>query len=233
MGRATNDFKTSCTVIHPHSRCFEKLTEAQRKLIKERQVTVHFKKGENIARQGVFTTYVVILREGLGKVFYENKNSRIILRVAAPGSMVGLTSLGKDNNIFQYSVSAYIDSVADIIDIKLFRQLLEENGQFAAAIVDILSETAIQKNERFFGLIHKQSYGKLADLLLCLSGNIFNNHRFDLPLTRKDLAELAGMSAESVIRTIRRFEADGLIKTEDKTFEIIDPEGLFQICRHG
>ena len=233
MDRGNERIKTSCTVIHEHGDCFGRLTDEQRKLVEERQVTVEFRKGENIARQGAFTTHVIYLREGLGKVYFERNKDRIILRVAPPGSLIGLTSLGKNNNIFQYTVSAYVDSVASLIDIRLFRQLIEQNGRFAAAIVDILSETAVQKNERFFGLTHRQSYGKLADLLLCLSGNIFKNNRFYLPLTRKDLAELAGMSTESVIRTIRRFEDDGLIRTSDKTFEILDTEGLWKVCQHG
>jgi CRP/FNR family transcriptional regulator, polysaccharide utilization system transcription regulator len=233
MNSDSHRVSRSCTVSHEHGDCFDRLTDEQRKLVEQRQVMVEFKKGENIARQGAFTTHVIYLREGLGKVYFERNNERIVLRVAAPGSLIGLTSLGQTQNIFQYSVSAYVNSVANLIDIRLFRQLIEQNGRFAAAIVDILSETAIQKNERFFGLTHRQSYGKLADLLLCLSGNIFKDKRFRLPLSRKDLAELAGMSTESVIRTIRRFEEDGLIKTSDKTFEIIDMEGLMDICQHG
>lgn len=231
---ATNTtIKTSCTVAHQHCKCFDKLTKEQQAMVEERQVTVDYKKGEIIAKQGAFTTHVIFLCEGLGKVYYEDHNERIILRVAAPGSLIGLTSLGKNNSTFQYSASAYINSTARLIDIKLFRQLIEENGHFAAAIIDILSEIAMQKNERFFGLTHRQSYGKLADLLLCLAGNIFKDTKFDLPLTRKELAELSGMSPESVIRTIKKFEQDGLIKTKDKKIEILDADGLLQICQHG
>lgn len=225
--------KTSCTVAHQHSTCFEKLTNEQQQLVEENQVTVEYKKGEVIAKQGAFTTFVIYIREGLGKVFYEDNNERLILRIAAPGSLIGLTSLGKYNNIFQYTVSAYVDTTARLIDINLFRRLVRENGLFASAIVDILSAIAVQKNQRFFCLTHRQSYGKLADLLLCLAGNIFKNSRFDLPITRKELAELAGMSSESVIRTMKKFQEDGLITTSGKNIEIVDPEGLLRICELG
>jgi CRP-like cAMP-binding protein len=225
--------KTSCTVAHQHCKCFEKLTDEQKQLVEENQVTIEYKKGEVIAKQGAFTTHVIFICEGLGKVFYENNKSKLILRIAAPGSLIGLTSLGKYNNIFQYTASAYIPTMARLIDIKLFRQLIEENGLFAAAIVDILSEIAVQKNQRFFCLTHRQSYGKLADLLLCLAGNIFKDSQFDLPITRKELAELAGMSPESVIRTMRMFQDDGLIQTNGKNIEILDNEGLLKICELG
>lgn len=225
--------KTSCTVAHEHSKCFDKLTPEQQKLVEENQVTVLYKKGEVIAKQGAFTSHVIMICNGLAKVHYQDNNESLILRIGAPGSLIGLTSLGQHNNVFHYTASAYVDTEAKLIDINLFRRLIEENAQFATAIIEILSETAVQKNERFFCLTHRQSYGKLADLLLCLAGNIFKDTSFDLPLTRKELAELAGMSTESVIRTLKKFQDDGLINNTGKRFEIIDPEGLLRICQLG
>lgn len=225
--------KTSCTVAHKHCECFDNLTDEQRALVEENQVTVLYKKGEIIAKQGAFASHIISICTGLGKVHYEDNNESLILRIAAPGSLIGLTSLNKHNNVFQYTVSTYVDSEARLIDINLFRRLIQDNAMFATSIIDILGETAIQKNERFFCLTHRQSFGKLADLLLCLAGNIFKDTSFELPITRKDLAELAGMSTESVIRTLKKFQDDGLINNTGKKFEIIDPEGLLRICELG
>ncbi len=225
--------KTSCTVAHQHCKCFDFLTDEQRALIEKNRVTVEFKKGEIIAKQGSFTSYVLMVCEGLAKVYFEDKDDTLILRIAAPGSLIGLTSLTKSSNVFHYSASAYVDTTVKLIDINTFRQLIGENGLFAAAIIDILGENSIQKNERFYCLTHRQSYGKLADLLLCLAGNIFRTQKFVLPLTRKELAELAGMSTESVIRTMKKFQDDKLITSNGKTIEIINPEGLLKICELG
>lgn len=233
MTTVVDRIKTSCTVAQRHCDCFDKLTHEQQQLLEENQVTVSFNKGEIIAKKGTFTSHVVLIQKGMAKVYYEDNNESLILRIAAPGSLIGLTSLARTNNIFQYSASAYVDTEAKLIDIKLFRQLVEENAAFATAIIDILSETAIQKNERFFCMTHRQSFGKLADLLLCLAGNIFKDTSFDLPLSRKELAELAGMSTESVIRTLKKFQDDKLIKMTGKKFEISDPEGLLKICQLG
>lgn len=225
--------KTSCTVAHEHCRCFDKLTDEQSAMVEENQVIVVYKKGEVIAKQGAFNSHIILICNGLGKVHYEDNGESLTLRIAAPGSLIGLTSLGQHSTTFHYTASAYVETEAKLIDINLFRRLVNENAQFASVIIDILSETAIQKNERFFCLTHRQSYGKLADLLLCLAGNIFKDTTFDLPLNRKDLAELAGMSTESVIRTLKKFQDDGLIKNTGKKFEIIDPDGLLKICELG
>lgn len=225
--------KTSCTVSRESCKCFDHLTPEQQELVDKNMVVVEYKKGEMIAKQGTFTTHLLYICEGLAKVYYEDNNKSLILRISAPGSLIGLTSLPLSQNVFQYTASAYINTTVKLIDINVIRQLILENGKFASSIIDVLSEIAIQKNGRFFCLSHRQSYGKLADIILCLAGNIFKTEKFDLSLSRKELAELSGMSTESVIRTLKNFQDDGFIKITGKTFEVIDPEGLMKICELG
>ena len=225
--------KSSCTVVNISKSCFDFLTEDEKQLIEQKQVTIEYKKGEIIAKQGTFTTHILVIMEGLAKVYYEENNKSLILRIAAPGALIGLTSLPLDQNVFQYTASAYVNTTVKLIEIDIIRKLVLQNGQFATAIVNVLCGISIQKNGRFFCLTHRQSYGKLADIILCLAGNIFQQDEFDLALSRKELAELSGMSTESVIRTLKHFQEDGLIEITGKSFKVIDPEGLMKICQLG
>lgn len=225
--------RTSCTVDHENCECFEYLTEDQKKLVEEKQRIVHYKKGEIIAKHGAFASHIIFLCDGLVKVYYESGQESLILKIVSPGNLIGLTSLQKSENIFNYTASAYVDSIAKLIDINLFKQLVTDNGRFAAEIINILSENTNQINSRFYGMTHRQSYGKLADLILCLAGRVFREKKFELSLTRKELAELAGMSTESAIRILKKFQDDGYIKITGKTFELVDVDGLQRICDHG
>jgi len=47
------------------------------------------------------------------------------------------------------------------------------NTEFAKEVIEILSSNSVQVNGRFFCLTHKQSFGRLADIILCLSQRIF------------------------------------------------------------
>lgn len=230
---ADSTFKTSCTVDKENCACFNYLTEKQKKLVEENQRIVHYKKGEILTKQDSFSSHIILLCEGLVKVYYESKNESLILKIVGPGNLIGLTSLSKNENVFQYTSSAYIDTVIKLIDINLFKSFVLENGTFAAEIINILSEQSNQINSRFFCMTHRQSYGKLADLLLCLAGRIFKTPEFELHLSRKELAELAGMSYESVIRILKKFQEDNLIKIVGKKFSIVDTDGLQRICDLG
>jgi len=91
----------------------------------------------------------------------------------------------------------------------------------------------VQIYGRFFCLTHKQAYGRLADILLCLSDRVFKNSEFELPLSRKELAELSGMSSETVIRMLKKFNEEGLIALDGKKFIINDFSRLRRISDTG
>jgi CRP/FNR family transcriptional regulator len=76
-------------------------------------------------------------------------------------------------------------------------------------------------------------HGRMADILLCLAQRIFKNDIFNLPLSRFELAELTGMSTESVIRVMKDFKEDGLIKFEGKDIELVNIEMLLKISEVG
>ena len=63
--------------------------------------------------------------------------------------------------------------------------------------------------------------------------NVLLFHRKQAKLSRKELAELAGMSTESVIRILKKFQEDKFIRMTGKTFEILDQDGLQRICDLG
>ena len=128
---------------------------------------------------------------------------------------------------------AYIDTEIKQIDINYFKQLLTQNPAFAKEVIDIMGANSAQINGRFFCLTHKQSYGRLADILLCISDRIFKTDEFVLPLSRKDLAELSGMSSETVIRMLKKFHDDGLILLDGKRFKILDYTRLKKISETG
>ena len=224
---------SSCTISSHHYRCFEKLTDDEMKLLDANSVIIKYKKKESICKQGSFVSHVMFMERGLAKVYLDNGTNSLVLKIIPDGNLLGLASVSEEQNTFQYSAMAYIDSEIRQIDIHVFRQLLKQNADFAKEIIDILSANSLQVYGRFFCLTHKQAYGRLADILLCLSDRIFKQAEFELPLSRKDLAELSGMSSETVIRMLKKFNEDGLIRMEGKNLKIVDHKRLQRISETG
>jgi CRP/FNR family transcriptional regulator len=224
---------TSCTISTHNCKCFDALSTEERALLDANSVFVSYKKRESICKQGSFVSHVMFVEKGLAKVFIDNGKNTLILKLIPSGNLLGLTSLSEDYNTYQYSAMSYVDSMIRQIDIKTFRELLKMNAVFAKEVIDILSSNSVQIYNRFFCLINKQAFGRLADILLCLSDRIFKTPEFELPLSRKDLAELSGMSQETVIRMLKIFHDDGLIRMEGKNFTVLDYEKLRHISETG
>lgn len=224
---------SACTVTIQQCRCFEKLTSEEKSLLDSNSVEIAYKKGETICKQGAFASYVMLVVSGLAKVYIESVSSSLVLKIIPQGNFIGIASLSDSLNTYPYSAMTYVDSVIRQIDIKIFNQLLKQNPDFSKEIIDILTNNNLQIYGRFFCLTQKQAFGRLADIILCLAGRIFKQNKFNLPLSRKDLAELSGMSQETVIRMLNKFCSDGLIEYQGKVLKIIDYEKLKQISDKG
>jgi len=224
---------SSCTISPHHCRCFETLTVDEKKLLDANSVMIKYKKKEVICKQGSYVSNVMYLESGLAKVFLDDGANILVLKIIPIGSLIGLASVSEETNTYHYSAMAYIDSEVRHVDVNIFRQLLQQNSSFAKEVIDILSSNSVQIYGRFFCLTHKQAYGRLADILICLADRIFNKSEFELPLSRKDLAELSGMSSETVIRMLKKFHEDGLIFMEGKNFKMLDYNRLKRISETG
>lgn len=228
-----NTYSNTCTVLDDANSCFDELTKEERSLIELNKISLTYKKGEIISKQGSFASHIIYLKKGLAKVYLEGKSKNLILTITPPGNLMGLPCLYDGNNVFLYSASAYIDSEVDLIDIELFKKLILQNSKFAFSIIKTLNANTVQTYGRFYCFTNKQMHGRLADILLCLAQRIYGQDSFLLPLTRADLAELTGMSTESVVRVMKDFKDDGLIKTEGKNIELINIDMLMKISDVG
>jgi CRP/FNR family transcriptional regulator len=224
---------SACTLNFHECKCFEKLTPEQREFLDANSVKIKYKKGEIICKQGGFVSHVMYMEKGLAKVFLENSSDSLVLRVTPDKNFLGLASVSEHHSYFPYSAMAYVDSEIRQIEVGAFRSIMAQNFDFTKEIIDILSSNSLQIYGRFFCFTYKQAFGRLADILLCLADRIFKRCDFDLPLSRKELAELSGMSPETVIRMLKEFNDEGLIRMDGKSIEVLDYDRIKKISETG
>lgn len=222
-----------CSIFEFEQSWFDLLKDDEKQLIEEHSVSLAFKKGETVCKQGAFASHIFFLEEGLVKVYLEERNNSLILTLSTNHSLLGLSSIFEGNNKLPYSISTYTDSKIRMIDIQMFKQLLKQNSDFSFRIINILNESTAQIYGRFFSLTQKQLHGRLADILLCMATRIFKSKTFELPLSRADLGDLTGMSTESVIRMMKEFKDDGLIDIQCKNVVLLDIARLERISNFG
>jgi len=193
----------------------------------------HYKKGEIILKQGVRSHHLIFLTRGIVKFSFEDQNGRnLILTLARAETLLGLANiLNEDVNVF--SVWALEDCEGCMIDLNRLKLLALNNRSFMFNLLQM--STGMFRNSifNFISLAHKQVIGRLADILIFLSKDIFRSNSFTLPLSRQEIAEYAGCSKEIVIHTLRNMDADGIIRANGKNIEILDFDKLNFISRVG
>lgn len=233
MLKSPDVIRNSCSIGSNSMECLKLLSESELKFLTDQMVDVYYQKGEMICKQGTFASHVMIIQEGLVKSFLEWNGENLILQIFAPVNIIGLSTLFEGNTVFQHSVQAYIDSKVSLIEISAFKQVMNSNAQFSARMVSLLAEQSTIINGRFYCLTKKQTYGRLADVIICLANRIYKTQKFPLHLSRKDFAELSGMSIESIARIMTKFKGDGLIEINSDFVEILDYEKLNMISQKG
>jgi CRP/FNR family transcriptional regulator len=222
-----------CRTFLYEKSCFELLSGEESDLAENQSRVLTYRKGETLIKQGTFASSIFYIESGLVKVFIEGNSKNLILNITPHRNLLGLQAVFEGNNTYPYSVCCYSETVVRSVDIAIFKQLIRQNAAFANRIINHLNENTAQIYGRFYSLTRKQLHGRLADILLCLSNRIFKSDTFILPLTRNDLGELTSMATESIIRLMKEFRDDGLIRISGKTIQLLDIQRLQRISELG
>ncbi|PLX23122.1 MAG: hypothetical protein C0597_01380 [Marinilabiliales bacterium] len=201
--------------------------------IKSNGQSISFQKKDVIFRQGTITSHVMFLESGLVKLFREGRNERaLILKIAKPGEFIGLVSMF-GNDIYQYSATAIENAKVFFIDFKVFNSIILNNGSYAAYLLRDISRDNLNIFDRIISQYQKQLPGKIADIILYFSTHIYNSEKFEFPITRTELAELAGTTKESFIRTLAEFKNDKIIEIQGKSIKINSIDIIKTLSRLG
>ena len=217
-------FKTiSCQYIHKDE--FEKL--------RVKSIQLRYKKGEVILKQGAKSTHFLFLRKGIIKFNYEDENGKnLILSInKAPALIGGANLVNAEFNLF--SVCAIEDCEGCTIDVSMLTRIALGNTLYLFKLLQFITDVFRSSIFNFISLAHKQVNGRIADILIFLSQNIYTSNSFVLSLSRQEFAEFAGCSAENVIMTLSKWQNEKIINLEGKNLEIIDVQKLRLISKIG
>ncbi len=224
--------ENKCALCELKSAATRKLSPAELDKLSANCLTVRFKKGDSIIKEGTFSTNVAYLKEGLVKIHIEGPHRTQLLRIVKPASYLALPTTFGDK-INHYSVTAIEESVVCFIDVTLFRKLLISNPQFTNQILVELCKGELDSYYNCVNRTQKQIRGKLAELLLDFADNIYNSGEFVISLNQEDIGNLIDASRESVSRTMSEFARDNIIELKGKSVKILDKSRLNYINKSG
>ncbi len=215
---------------------FSVLTDKEKLFLKENIACVHYKKGENIFKEGFKPYGLILLSKGKVKIFKEGIGGREqIVRLAKANDFIGFRALFADD-YYNASAIALDNSSICIIDKKKLLTLIHANSNLALQIIKQIAKDLGEAERRTISLTQKHLRGRLAESLLVLAntyGLEKDKQTLKVKLPREDLANLSNMTASNAIKTLYGFADEKVVELQGKLIKIIKMSELEKISELG
>jgi len=226
-------FDKNCLDCPFKSKAFSFLNDDELKLINNNKHEVLYKPGETIFKQGAAYTHVVSFNRGLGKIYLEGYNGKqLIIRLVKPNEFIASPGLGGNTGHY-YSISAIEPTNVCFLEISVIRMLFKQNHTFSEMLMRDIHGHYSQTLQKLINLNQKHRHGRIAEALLYLSDDIYGSDEFSLTITKKELADMAGISTESSFRILKELHDHGTITINKKDIKILDKTYLNQLSEIG
>lgn len=228
-----NDRKCECSDCQFRNVAFSTLEIDQVTQLCDFRQELVFQKGGLIHREGDPIQDFKYLKSGLVKVFRNTYGGdEQIIAITRPFEFVSNMSIFSEDK-YRYSVSAIEESVICSIKLDHIRALVSGNGRFALELMTKISQITDKIILQTLDIRSRNLVGRVAYILLYFTKDIYHSRVFDLPVSRKEIADYISMSTANVIRTLSDFRRDGIIKLFGKTVEVVDIQKLEIISARG
>lgn len=211
----------------------DKLTIEELDTLNSNCARISFQKGENIIKQGAFTTNIVYIKSGMVKEHMKGPSGKDeILKITKAPAYIGVPSV-MGGRIHKYSCTALEPTSVCFIDLHVFNELLLNNAYFSRELIMNLSRDLLDHFAKCVNKTQKQLHGSLAETILYLSEKIYCSDSFSLSLTRAELGALIGTTRETVTRILHEYTENGFISIQGKTMKILKKDMLQRISDAG
>lgn len=227
------NFIESCENCTKRWKNFQHLSHSELQLINENRYEATFKPGEIMLKQGSPTSNALFIANGMAKIYIEGLNGKnFIMNIALPGRLI-MGPGAYVNSRHTYSVAAITTVHACFISFDIFKQLVRVNGAFAESMLEDISAKALKSHERMVNQAQKRMSGRLAEILLYFSDEVFRKDEYEMILSRQELGEMTSMAKECVVRILKELEDSGVIYSDSSKIKILDKKKLILISEKG
>ena len=188
-----------------------------------------FYKDEVIYTEGQNSNFIYLINRGVVKCFKLDEQGKELT-----------TNLYKENDLFGYSSLTqnlpYQETATAIKDVELvaitksdLKNILIDNHTVALDLIQLLTDDLTSIKDQLLQMAYSSVNRKTATTILKFAEKMNRMPDDPIKISRNDLASVAGIAPETLIRTMSDFKKLGLIETEGRNIKILDIQKLQEI----
>lgn len=190
-----------------------------------------YRKKQIIYSEGNHPSRLFYVQKGKVKTFKRNKDGKeFIVGLYSEGDFLGYIPL-MEGRIYQETAEALDDTELLVIPRSEFEELLGSNPQVMNKFMSILASNINEKAGQLLAIAYNSLRKKVADTLIMLDRkyNKTHDHNFYIDISRENLAAMAGVAKESLIRMLGELKEEKLIGMEGARIRILNYNRLEQM----
>jgi CRP/FNR family transcriptional regulator, polysaccharide utilization system transcription regulator len=217
----------------PHRCNHEIFTEEDVRLVNENKIEIAYNSGEMIIKQGSFVSQILFLKAGLVKKVIEGTHERnTILKIVTAGSFIGLPAISNQKT-YPFSLFALKPSVICHIHRQCLDLIIARNKDACRYFMEWFCCDYPLLYGRISVLGTRNNHGKLASALMYLRSISDSEPDIFKYISRKDIADLASISLESVNKILAELKNDYIIELNGTKLKILKPELVEKLSTVG
>ncbi|MDE0600104.1 MAG: Crp/Fnr family transcriptional regulator, partial [Dokdonia donghaensis] len=109
---------------------------------------------------------------------------------------------------------------------KELKAILEKSKNVSLELMELLTDNLADIKDQLLQMAYSSVRKKTAQTILQFAEILNKTPQEGIKIARNDLASVAGIATESLIRTLSGFKKDGLIAIEGRNIRLLDVDGL-------
>lgn len=187
---------------------------------------VHFEEGKTIYEEGSRAKTIYLILKGIVKCHnMDDEGKELITTVYREDDFLGFTSF-LDNVPYQESATALEKVTLAGISKDRLKEILKKNNNISLALMELFTENISVIKAQLLQMAYSSVRKKTAQTLLQFAEIMNRNTDDAIKISRNDLASVAGVATESLIRTLSGFKKEGLIDIDGRNIHIKELKAL-------
>lgn len=192
-----------------------------------------YPKGQTVFWEGNQPQGMYCVNKGSVKISHtDNDGKEQIIRMVKEGDILGYRSL-ITGEFYTSTAVALEDTTVCLIPKENFFKLLEENSDLSLGVMKLLSKELDTAETTISSLAQKQVRERIAETLLMLKefyGTEADGETIQAPVSRYDIAGMAGTARETATRLLSEMKQENVIDFDAKKIRILNPNELIRIA---
>lgn len=188
-----------------------------------------YKAGETIYEEGKQSNHFFLVERGVVKNHrMDQYGKELITSLHKEGDFFGDTSFNKPTAYEEFA-TAMEDTKVYAVSKEELKEILTKNSKITFDLIDVMGENLSGIKEQLLEMAYGSVRKKTARTILLFSQKIRRFPTQSIRISRSDLASVAGMASETLIRTLSDFKKEGLLEIEGRNIKLLDVEALKRI----